>query len=120
MRKFEESDEQYNKTNGFIRQYPEINNNLIAIIVQDQSKDRYIRDLNKFKGFHFTAIDTEKWTATAWCRNSENAIIFSNDTSLTLEEAFLFCLTRNATLWIPKPTDYLDGSDFITRFESSG
>ena len=120
MRKFEESDEQLNKTNGFIRKYPEMNNNLIAIIVQDQSKDRYIRDRNKFKGFHFTSIDTQKWTATAWCRNSENAIIFSNDTSLTFEKAFLFCLRRNATLWIPKPTDFLDESDFLARFESSG
>ena len=120
MRKFEKSDEQSNKTNSFIRKYPEMNNNLIAMITQDQSKDRYIRDRNKFEGFHFVAIDTEMWTATAWCRNSEKAIIFSNDTSLTFEKAFLFCLVRNATLWIPKPTDFLDGSDFLARFESSG
>ena len=106
----------FNST-GFIRQYPDMNNNLIAEIVKDQKKFRHSNNGYKFKGLDFTAVDTQKWTATAWCRDNENKIIFSNDTSLTYEEAFLFCATRNSTLWIPKPS--VEEPDFWAKFESS-
>ena len=95
-----------------------MNNYLIAEIVKDQKKYRLTNGGYKFKGLDFSAVDTQKWTATAWCRDNENRIVFSNDTSLTYEEAFLFCITRNSTLWSPKPSDSLEESDFWVQFES--
>ena len=94
-----------------------MNNNLIAEIAKDQKKYRHTND--GYKGLVFTAVDTRKWTATAWCHDNENTIIFSNDTSLTYEEAFLFCATRNSTLWIPKPSESIEEPDFWAKFESS-
>jgi len=96
-----------------------MNNYLIAEIVKDQKKYRHTNNDYKFKGLVFTAADKKKWTATAWCHDNENAIIFSNDTSLTYEEAVLFCATRNSTLWIPKPSASIEEPDFWAKFESS-
>ena len=92
------------RPNGFIRQYPEMNNYLIAEIVINQKKYSQTNDgfnfgterpSYKLKGLDFIAVDKQKWTSTACCRDNENTIIFSNDTSLTYEEAFLFCAKRN-------------------------
>ena len=96
-----------------------MNNNLIAEIVKDQKKYRHTNNGYKFKGLDFTAVDTQKWTAAAWCRDNESRIIFSNDTSLTYEEAILLCASRNSTLWIPKPSNSIEEPDFWAKFESS-
>ena len=95
-----------------------MNNNLIAVIVKNRKKYRDTNDGYKFKGLDFTAVDKKKLTATAWCHDNENTIVFSNETSLTYEEALSFCATRNSLLWIPKPSDSLEEVHFWAKFES--
>ena len=99
-------------------QYPEMNDILLVTIVKDQLKDRNMRIRYKINGFYFAAVDQQKWTATAWCVNSENEMRFSGDRFLTFGEAENFCQSKNSTLWFPKSSDFLEDPDFRAKFDS--
>ena len=89
---------------GLIHQYPEMNNYLVVSIQSNQ--------LNVF------AVDALRVTAAAWCLNSENGMVISEDAFLTFEEAKVFCQSRNSTLWVPKSDAFLEDSKFFDEFES--
>ena len=87
---------------GLIHQYPQMNNNLVVSIQNNQ--------LNAF------AVDASRVTAAAWCSNSQNQMVMSDDAFLTFDEAKIFCHSRNSTLWIPK-SNHFDSAFFI-EFDS--